>query len=129
MAASDTIEVPATFIPDEDTNVPKTFVPDSDDRRLLEAEVSRLSRDPLGSSLIPSLLLPPEAPGSLENVLRKAPLGAGGDEALREARVKGIAAAGRSIESGLRSAGLPENLPLITIAANPIAGRLMGLYF
>jgi len=129
MAASDTIEVPATFIPDDDTNVPKTFVPDSDDRSLLENEVRRLSLDPLGSSLIPSLLLPPEAPGSLENVLRKLPLGAGGDEALREARVKGISSAGRAIEEGVRSAGLPENLPLVPIAANPIAGRLMALYF
>src|SRR6185369_3685627 len=99
---------------------------DSEKRSLLEKETARLSLDPLGSSLVPSLLLPPEARGSLENVLRKLPLGAGGDEALREARVKGISSAGRAIEEGIRSAGLPENLPLVPIAANPIAGRLMA---
>lgn len=80
-------------------------------------------------SLIPPLLLPPEAPGSVENLLRRLPLGAGADEALHEERVRGIAAAPRAIEEGIRSAGLPESLPILPVAALPGGAPAMALLF
>lgn len=80
-------------------------------------------------SVIPPLLLPPEDPGSIENVLRKLPLGAGDNEALREERVTGISSASRSVEEGVRAAGQTENLPLLPLAFVPGGASAMGLLF
>ncbi|HEU4344060.1 MAG TPA: hypothetical protein VFU31_21100 [Candidatus Binatia bacterium] len=105
-------------------------------RQRLQSELEETRADNLlarafssPESIIPPLLLPPEDPGSLENILRKLPLGAGEDKDLREDRVKGISSALRAIEGGIRSAGLPENLPLIPLAGGNLLRLAMGALF
>ena len=134
METSTVIE-PDGFIPDD---APAGFEPEAPAAKSarLRAELAQVrGQDRIASffaspeSVIPPLLLPPESPGSLENVLRQLPLGAGSDEALREERVRGIGATVRGVESGVRSAGVPENLPLLPLAVIPGVGPAMGIYF
>jgi len=130
-----TIIEPEGFIPDD---APAGFEPEAPAAKAarLRAELAQVrGQDKFAGwfggseSIVPPLLLPPEAPGSVENVLRRLPLGAGRDEALRQERVEGISSAVRSIEGGVRSAGQPENLPLIPLAVIPGVAPAMGLYF
>jgi hypothetical protein len=103
------------FSPEEEAKISRATLPAQ--LRAVQGEDKAARFLAEDRQLIPPLLLPPEDPGSIENIIGMSKVG------------RGVSSGVRAIEGGVRSASAPSTLPLLPLAAYPPAATAMGLYF